>query len=581
MGSIGICIPITQSTTEGEALLKALWDQLYAHMKKLVRSKAGRSVLCDYASMEAWDGLNEGSWFASSGTLHLFFGDAAGLCYLEMYLSLHWTTLALYDSWEECQRIAQRFGTQLTPPSSALGAMALSSQGFNQVHFPGDPLPELHLLLNGPNRRIFFSLGSALAYTHCSAEVDLEHEIERAQDSLPLKKLPAKERSRVEKLIRQAQCACEVCERLRKKLSLPLVSPSPPKKSPEKPKTTGASAMGAPLPQLGLAQSKVHRILDLKELKKLDPAKVQILDLHSDAGAKIPAAIFKQLPQLGLLALNLKRNRSFSLPEEVFQCPHLQVLGLNDTYSTARASLNPSLPQLTQLRALDLGMCRFQGAKADEALRLQAQLPELQTLDGYHFCDYFPESFKDLRNLRHLCVAAKKNRWESWRQVPLQSISTHEPVPEFGGGPFEFYEGPLDNYGSDMAQLRFAATFSEADPAPLKGATNLRGLVLSNLRELPTWLEQLSNLEFLEIQHYYSHLKFVTKNFAVLGRLTGLKCLILRVSQNWQVPVDLDELDLSALTELRWLSVNSWSASHPNAPLPKASNDWQTYAIFT
>ena len=361
----------------------------------------------------------------------------------------------------------------------------------------------------------------------------------------------------------------EVCERLRKKLSLPLVSPSPSKKSLAKPITTEASAIRAPLPHSQLAQAKVHRLWDPKELKKLDPAKVQILDLHSEAGAKIPAAIFKQLPQLGLLALNLKRNRSFSLPEEVFQCPHLQVLGLNDTYSTARARLNPSLPQLTQLRALDLAMCRFQGAKADEALRLQAQLPELQTLDGYHFCDYFPESFTDLRKLRHLCVAGKKNRWESWRQVPLQSISTHEPVPEFGGGPFEFYEGPLDNYGSDIAQLRFAATFSETDPTPLKGAKNLRGLVLSNLRELPTWLEQLSNLEFLEIQHYYSHLKFVTKNFAVLGRLTGLKCLILRVSQNWQVPVDLDDLDLSALAELRWLSVNSWSASHPTAPLPK------------
>ncbi|MBX3170754.1 MAG: hypothetical protein KF760_25335 [Candidatus Eremiobacteraeota bacterium] len=86
VGGIGVKI-----IAPGE--VRELWSQIRRRLGSLVRSKAGREILSFYLSFQADDGLDDGSWHRNGEAVYFFFGDAAGLCYLEMDLCHHWVSL--------------------------------------------------------------------------------------------------------------------------------------------------------------------------------------------------------------------------------------------------------------------------------------------------------------------------------------------------------------------------------------------------------------------------------------------------------------------------------------------------------
>jgi hypothetical protein len=576
MGAIGFSLSLKKPASDAPGLHRAVWELIYQNLcKTLVNTRAGWDLLYGYLSGEASDGFSDGDWFCSKDSFYFSFGDAAGLCYMEMDTSQHWSILSLLDRWDAIQSLAAQYGTEFNLPHLTLGATAFIQGELKPVVFddPAKPqLASLGQLLQTKQKEVFFKIGRKLACASQSDQPQDDHEISLMGGFQPLSQVAANERDKVADLIRQGLCACEVCQKLRAKYKLPPIKLLEPKVKPKVAKKPAAVA-AAPLAAIDLANAPVQRIQTAAEFSKIDRSQVVALDLSTDY-KKIPASVFAKLPSLPLKALGLKRYRTFAVPSEIFSCPDLEVLSLYDTLTTAKAHLSDRLCELTKLRAIDLGMVRLDGQRGLEALETLAKIPTLEIIDGYLYPKQFPASFAQLTRLRHLSLDSKSGL-EQLSHLPLSSLSCHAAIPQFGAGPLRYFEGAAEHYPGDLTQVEFVTQYSGPVAEQLKGSTKLRGLSLTNVTSLPEWLADLPNLEFFQINNYSTKQKFDAKNFDVLNRLPALKALFFDVSEDWKVPAAFGEVELTGLNQLEWLCMREWSGSKADCPLPKGLKSLQ------
>jgi hypothetical protein len=570
MGAIGFSLSLKKPVSDGLALHRTVWDLIYQNLcNKLVNSRAGWDLLYGYLAMEASDGFRDGDWFRSPDTFYFSFGDAAGLCYMEMDTSQHWAILSLLERWDAIQALAAQYHTEFNLPRLTLGATALIDGDLQPVVFDDPDRPQLASLgqmLQSKQKQVFFKLGRKLACASQSDQPDQDHEISLMGEFQTLSQIPANERPKVAELITRGLCPCEVCQKLRGKYKIPLVKlqqPTPKPKVAKKPPVIAA----APVAAVDLANAKIHRIQTAAEFSKLDRASVVALDLSTDY-KKIQASVFSKLPSLPLKALGLKRHRTFSLPNEVFSCTGLEVLSLYDTLSTAKAILSDRLCELTKLRAIDLGMIRLDGQRGLDALETLAKMPTLEIIDGYLYPKQFPDSFANLTCLRHLSLDSKSGL-EKLSHLPLSSLTCHARIPQFGAGPLRYFEGSADHYPGDLAEVEFVTQYSGAVSERLKGSRKLVGLSLTDVSSLPDWLEELPHLQLLQLNNYSTKQKFDANNFKVLGRLPFLRALFFDVTEDWKIPPAFADVDFTGVDTLEWLCMRNWSGSQAGGPLPK------------
>lgn len=167
MGGIGLVIGLASAPEDPETLMKLhreVWTVIDSRIASLAKRKASRDILTWYLHEESSDGYADDDWFATREALYYTFGDAAGLCYREMYVSLHWAELALLDQWAAASAIAANYGAALVPPERAISAMTVANGQFATSVFPGDSSPALDAILTGRAEHVFFAYQSKLAW---------------------------------------------------------------------------------------------------------------------------------------------------------------------------------------------------------------------------------------------------------------------------------------------------------------------------------------------------------------------------------------------------------------------------------
>ncbi|MBL8613638.1 MAG: hypothetical protein JNL38_40235, partial [Myxococcales bacterium] len=189
MGGSVYFIPLARGPADEptrKALLEATWGVLARRIDSLAKRKGLRDITGAYLSMEAADGIDDGSWFADGRSITLSFGDAAGLCVGEADASYHWAELVTLEMWDVLAERVRAHGAELGPKPRALED-ALAT-----------------------NRDPIFYFGTKLAVTTADPAAGDDHEFRVFDSVYPLSKVPAADRERVRGLIREARCACDL-----------------------------------------------------------------------------------------------------------------------------------------------------------------------------------------------------------------------------------------------------------------------------------------------------------------------------------------------------------------------------------
>lgn len=211
MGALGLYVQLTVAPASGDDLLREVWDVLADRMSRLADTSASEEILAYYLAFQSSDGFADGHWSASGTSLMFSFGDAAGLCVVEMYACWHWAALTLLDRWAEVSALAARHGTELILPTAPTPAedalLATLAGGADQVFFH-------HFTGEGQER---------LGYAQAAAAPGDDHELrfyDLDEATRPLSQTGG-DRERLTDLITTGRCACDICQNLRYFRGLP------------------------------------------------------------------------------------------------------------------------------------------------------------------------------------------------------------------------------------------------------------------------------------------------------------------------------------------------------------------------
>lgn len=522
MGGVVYFIPLARAPEDAEgrrAVLETTWGVLKRRIDSLAKRKGIRDITGFYLSMEASDGMSDGSWFADGRSVTLSFGDAAGLCVGESEASYHWTELVTLEMWDVLAERLRPHGAELGPRPRALEA-ALARNN--------DPI---------------FYFGSKLAVTTADPAAGDDHEFRVFDSVYPLSKVPAADRERVRGLVREGRCACDLCQGLREKLGLPL---APEAKRPEraaKPKPAPRAAPIARVPStLDLATAPVRTALEAKAIVA-NPSEAVILDLGGRwfGGRSVPTALRRALPSLPVRALGFYQHRMRELWPEVFELVDLEILSLYDV--GLPRGLPADVGRLTKLRAIDVGY-DSPSATWDPAL---FRLPALEVVLGVGGDE--PPLELLARPLRALDMGAWRRPGPARaRELRLEAaifpdwLMTSEDVARM---PLRFLwtravvlpEGnPLEMLAYDGDEL----------PRWVAGLPALRHLHV-DVKRLPEWLPELTSLETLIVHTHRADADALRP----IERMRSLRRLGLFAHDTPKLPLDLaglERLELLAVT---------------------------------
>src|SRR5437762_12268115 len=120
MGGLALGIGLTTAPADAaalDALHHQVWDIVANRIARLVEGfAASEEIAANYLYFEESDGFDDGSWFADKAELVYSFGDAAGLCHVEMEACAHWTSLVVLDRWDALTAAAAEHGAELALP---------------------------------------------------------------------------------------------------------------------------------------------------------------------------------------------------------------------------------------------------------------------------------------------------------------------------------------------------------------------------------------------------------------------------------------------------------------------------------
>ncbi|MET7419908.1 hypothetical protein [Dactylosporangium sp. NPDC005555] len=210
MGALGLHIGFAGTPSDAGALLREVWDILADRMSRLADTSAGEEILSHYLHFQESDGFADGTWSAAADALLYSFGDAAGLCVVEMHACQHWASMTVLDRWPALTEAATRHGVDLTPPVAGDVEEALRSRlagGAGEVFFH-------HFTDPGQER---------LGHTIATATPADDHELRfyaLDESTRPLSATGG-DRERITDLITTGVCACDICQNLRYFRGLP------------------------------------------------------------------------------------------------------------------------------------------------------------------------------------------------------------------------------------------------------------------------------------------------------------------------------------------------------------------------
>lgn len=535
MGGIGFEIPLVRRGEDGPALVRALWDRIAKHVVgKLVGNETSRDFIRTYASLEASDGIAEGGWHASDTGVHFSFGDAAGLCYLEMEATQHWAILATLDLWDELDGIAKEHGAELGEPSKLFL--------FPEPHQVGMGARDLlRDIVSTKRRSVLFPLGKRVASsTQRDAPEDDDQIILQAKIR-ELGSFKGAERKRICEIIVAGRCLCEACQKVRATEGLPLVGETATPKKTKKKSAAAAPPVGGPL--------ETAPIVSLRDPEALLASGAIALDLGLpwDAKGNVDPAIFGVLPSLPLRALSLVNHQLRQLPPDVTSCTGLEVLSLA---GTRRVRIGKALADLEALRAIEIDYNPRGTKTADFALL--CQIPSLEVVDDVIWSGAIPPELATLTRLRSITVSPR-GRCRMLEPLPLEAVTTFEAVPEVIEKPLRFYDGPVEGMPRDTSRLELLATDGLPDTAP--DLASLRGLVLKTT-SMPRWVADLPHLSVLRVLEVGDG----PTDFAVLGALEKLRYLVVSAKALAQTN------DFSRLAALETLVIYGKIASEEHVP---------------
>jgi hypothetical protein len=559
MGGVALVFPLERAPADAATLRllqRDVWAVLYARVRTLASRKASRDVVTWYLAEEADDGFAKGSWSATQDALRFTFGDAAGLCDLEMRASQHWVLLAALDRWRELASVANRYDAGLSQPEHAQTALAMVGGGFANAVFDGDPTPALTDLLTGRSPYPLFFLGNKLAYAIAEDQPQDDCEVYLSGSTATLGELPTADRAYLSDLIRTGSCACELCEKLRRAHGL---APAPARQA-RRPAPAGPVRPDAvPAPRYDLASAPVFGYSDASALRA-DPSTAVALDLPDDGWSRhrTPASFIATLPRFPLRALGLRGHRMRELAPAVLELGGLEVLSLRDC--DLRRPLE-RLSDLVALRGLDLSGNHARDLVSPELFGL----PALEVVDYRDWGDELPPQVLASRTLRHLDLSRHAGIPHGLTHLPIESLVAPRRGRIDAGLladlPLRYLEveGPDVPPGLRQPQLEHLCLGPEvtAVPEDLLGCPALRALhVCGDVAELPSWLPELETLTTLVIE------TGAPDSLRVLERMRNLRVLVLIADG-----ADRVSLDLSGLRELDLLCVSGTAVTR-RADLP-------------
>ena len=114
MGGIGLDLNISpisgQNAKPPMELHKAVWDFVFNYLSDTITDEETSEILEEYTSDEAADHYCDEEWEATDKDLSYYFMDAAGNCYMEMELSNHWLSRALWLNQDSIRELAGIYG---------------------------------------------------------------------------------------------------------------------------------------------------------------------------------------------------------------------------------------------------------------------------------------------------------------------------------------------------------------------------------------------------------------------------------------------------------------------------------------
>ena len=225
MGGYGINVELVSAPEDPDALARLhrdVWAIVVRRLLTVVTEPAGVDVLDEYMYVYIEDDIVGGfeeAWSATSEGLDFWFTDAAGLCYGEMYASLHWTELVLLEQWPAVAAAAAAIGARVVPPRRTMAASILAG---GTAVFELDATPELDALLTGPAERVFFAYQDRLAYTEVTEDLAGATVTVLGDDDIALEDVPEPDQARITELIRAGRCLCQPCRILRAARGIPI-----------------------------------------------------------------------------------------------------------------------------------------------------------------------------------------------------------------------------------------------------------------------------------------------------------------------------------------------------------------------
>lgn len=510
MGGAAITLKLEPGGRDLERLQRRVWNILYRRVLALATSKASRRVDFEYLHV-CVDELEGGSFFARGDSLVFGFGDGAGLCYAEMYATLHWTKLVLLDAWKTVDLAARDHGTALAPA--------------------GDLGAELGRLL-GRSERVFFPVGGALAYAAAASKPAAAHPVELSATSTTLGALAPRERAVAERAIRSGICSCDVCTKLRKRHHVEVGAAEPPgpeeRKRAAKAATPKRGARASSTAHAGASAAAVTASLadvaffdhpspkELTAPARLGPAGAAV-DWRVEHSEKASRAVLDKLAALPVRALGLTGHGMKAVPDAVLASSALEALGL---HKVSLKECPMELARLTSLRALDLSWNKLDPAEVAE---LVLSLPSLEVIDFDDWGRATPPSLGRHRALRHLNLWRECGATPFIEAMPLESLIASEPLADLRALPLRFLHVTTDVPLPPLPKLEMLAVAGDgALPESVRAMKGLRALYVDGAAELPPWLAELP-LEMLVVRG--DGLDGGVSGFRAIERVTSLRAL--------------------------------------------------------